>query len=159
MSRTETADRPFRLSDGESTVVVEKVFTRTGERLEIAAPRLDRSIRLDAIALESLTWQDDEEMAERAASVPDGQDEAAAAEAASGPECEDAITVSNEYAMATLEKETGEDGDYLAAAAPKLGYDARLSVRELEWVTTQNHETFSEFLERPFGPEAEEDHH
>ena len=159
MGRTETTDAPFRITDGDTTVVVEKVFTRTGERLEITAPRLGRSIRLDAIALESLTWQDDAEMAERAASVPDGQDEATAADAASGPEREDAITVSNEFAMARVEKERGEDGDRLATTAPKLGYDARFGARELEWVASQDHETFSEFLEQPFGPEADEDHH
>jgi hypothetical protein len=159
MTRTETTDAPLRIADDDGTVVVEKVFTRTGERLEIAAPRLDRSIRLDAIAIESLTWQDPEAMAERAASVPDGLNEAAAADAASGPEREDAITVSNEFAMARVEKEQGDDGDYLAATAPKLGYDARLGVRELEWVASQDHETFTEFLEQPFGPGSDEDHH
>lgn len=159
MTRPETTDAPFRITDDDGTVVVEKVFTRTGERLEIAAPRLDRSIRLDAIAIESLTWQREEEMAERAATVPEGRDEAAAADAASGPEREDAITVSNEFAMASVQKEQGEDGDYLAVSAPKLGYDARFGVRELEWVVCQDHETFTEFLEHPFGPEADDDHH
>jgi hypothetical protein len=36
---------------------VRKVWTRNGSRLEISSPRLGRAIRLDALALESLTWQ------------------------------------------------------------------------------------------------------
>jgi hypothetical protein len=38
-------------------VVVRKVETSTGARLEIASPRLGRSIRLDPVELEALTWQ------------------------------------------------------------------------------------------------------
>lgn len=40
-----------------AAVVVRRVQTRNGVRLEIASPRLGFSIELDAIALESLTWQ------------------------------------------------------------------------------------------------------
>ena len=38
-------------------VRLRKVLTRNGERLEISAPRRGRSILLDAVELESLTWQ------------------------------------------------------------------------------------------------------
>jgi hypothetical protein len=38
-------------------VSVRKVLTRNGARLEIHSPRLGHRIRLDALALESLTWQ------------------------------------------------------------------------------------------------------
>jgi hypothetical protein len=41
-----------------SFVRMRKVFTRNGERLEIEAPRLGTSIRLDPMQLESLTWQE-----------------------------------------------------------------------------------------------------
>lgn len=41
-----------------ATVVVRKVRTRNGERLEISAPGSGRSVRLDALVLESLTWSD-----------------------------------------------------------------------------------------------------
>lgn len=40
-----------------AAVRVRKVLTRNGERLEIAARRLGHQIRLDALELESLTWQ------------------------------------------------------------------------------------------------------
>lgn len=38
-------------------VVVRRVFTHNGVRLEISSQRLGWSIRLDALQLESLTWQ------------------------------------------------------------------------------------------------------
>ncbi len=45
-----------------ASVVVRKVLTRNGERLEIAAPSSGRSIRLDALVLESLTWSNSLEL-------------------------------------------------------------------------------------------------
>lgn len=41
-------------------VIIKKVYTRNGERLEIFSPKLNRSIQLDPLALESLTWQEPE---------------------------------------------------------------------------------------------------
>lgn len=38
-------------------VVVERIATRNGVRLRISSPRLGYSIALDAMDLESLTWQ------------------------------------------------------------------------------------------------------
>jgi hypothetical protein len=43
-----------------TTVHLRKVFTRNGERLEIIAPKVGYAIRLDALQLESLTWQTNE---------------------------------------------------------------------------------------------------
>jgi hypothetical protein len=43
-----------------TTVRVRKVATRNGERLEIVSPKTGHSICLDALALESLTWQEPE---------------------------------------------------------------------------------------------------
>jgi hypothetical protein len=40
-----------------ATIVVRRVRTRNGVRLRISSPRLDSAIDLDAMALESLTWQ------------------------------------------------------------------------------------------------------
>jgi hypothetical protein len=47
----------FDIANEFAHVQVRKVWTRNGERLEIAAPRLDYRIRLDPLELESLTWQ------------------------------------------------------------------------------------------------------
>ena len=42
---------------------VRKVVTRNGEILEISAGQVDRTVRLDALVLESLTWRSDEDLA------------------------------------------------------------------------------------------------
>lgn len=47
----------IKIGNEFATVHVRKVRTRNGERLEICSPRLGHAIRLDALALESLTWQ------------------------------------------------------------------------------------------------------
>jgi hypothetical protein len=56
---------------------IRKVRTRNGERLEISAPRRGTQILLDALDLESLTWQTPEVFSKfLSASVgDDGQDE------------------------------------------------------------------------------------
>jgi hypothetical protein len=47
----------FELANEFALVRVRVVHTRNGVRLEIAAPRLDRAIRLCPLELETLTWQ------------------------------------------------------------------------------------------------------
>jgi hypothetical protein len=51
------SDCEFELSNEFAMVRIRRVFTRNGVRLEISSPRLGRAIRLDPLALESLTWQ------------------------------------------------------------------------------------------------------
>ena len=46
------------VSNEFATVVVRKILTRNGERLEIASPTTGRVVRLDALVLESFTWSD-----------------------------------------------------------------------------------------------------
>jgi hypothetical protein len=53
-------DREFELTNEFATVRVRRVFTRNGMRLEITSPRLGRTVRLDPLSLESLTWQTNE---------------------------------------------------------------------------------------------------
>jgi hypothetical protein len=48
---------PVKLANEYTEVLVRKVRTRNGVRLEIVAPRLGRLIRLCPLELESLTWQ------------------------------------------------------------------------------------------------------
>jgi len=54
---TRAADPAVDVGNEFAVVSVRKVYTRNGERLEISSPRLGYAIRLDALALESLTWQ------------------------------------------------------------------------------------------------------
>lgn len=39
-------------------VLVQRVLTHNGVRLEVSSPRLHRSVRLDPLQLEALTWQE-----------------------------------------------------------------------------------------------------
>lgn len=58
---TDAEDEPtLELANEFSLVRVRRVHTHNGVRLEIAAPRLEQSIRLDPLELESLTWQSHE---------------------------------------------------------------------------------------------------
>ncbi len=50
-------DGEMELVNEFALVRVRRVQTRNGERLEIFSPRLGYRIRLDPLALESLTWQ------------------------------------------------------------------------------------------------------
>lgn len=47
----------IELANEFAAVRVRKIPTRNGVRLEIFSPRLGYRIRLDPLALESLTWQ------------------------------------------------------------------------------------------------------
>ncbi|MFD5537365.1 dihydrodiol dehydrogenase [Streptomyces sp. NPDC127079] len=50
-------DPPIQISNEFADIRVRKVYTRNGERLEIHAHRRGYRILLDAVELESLTWQ------------------------------------------------------------------------------------------------------
>ena len=47
----------LHLGNEFAEVLVRKVTTRNGVRLEIVAPKIGRRIFLDPVELESLTWQ------------------------------------------------------------------------------------------------------
>lgn len=52
------ADQPtITIANEFAEVHIRKVFTRNGERLEIDAFRRNSRIQLDAVELESLSWQ------------------------------------------------------------------------------------------------------
>lgn len=53
----EVIGEPIVVANEFAEVVVRKVRTRNGVRLEIRSPKLDYMVRLDALELESLSWQ------------------------------------------------------------------------------------------------------
>lgn len=67
----------------------------------------------------------------------------------------DAVELANEYAAVTVRKVETGNGVRLEIVSPRLGRGIRLDPIELETLTWQSHETFSEFLRTPFGPEPE----
>ncbi|MBO0865381.1 MAG: dihydrodiol dehydrogenase [Mycobacterium sp.] len=48
---------PITIANEFTEVVVRRVDTRNGSRLLITAPKSGRSISLDALEVEALTWQ------------------------------------------------------------------------------------------------------
>lgn len=55
---------PSQVVNEFAQVEIQKVKTRKGERLEIRSPKLGYSFRLDALDLESLSWQEPEKFDE-----------------------------------------------------------------------------------------------
>jgi hypothetical protein len=152
MTELRAVGDPFYVRDGDRTVVARKVFTGTGERLELVSESLGRRVRLDAIALEAVAWQDRSTLAEPAADIEEG----GPSPPPEGPEREEPMRLRNEFADAVVEAVEVDGREGLSIAAPKLGYEVRLGVPELEWLTTQGHDRFTEWLEHPFGPAADE---
>jgi hypothetical protein len=72
------------ISNEFATVIVRRVQTRNGTRLEIRAPQSGRSVRLDALVLESLTWADVDTLGQ-ALRDPFGPPPSDSTDAASGP--------------------------------------------------------------------------
>jgi hypothetical protein len=65
------------------------------------------------------------------------------------------VELANEYATVQVRRVHTGNGVRLEIVSPKLGRGIRLCPLELEALTWQTHETFSEFLRTPFGPETE----
>lgn len=152
------------VSDDVTSVSYRKIFTPAGERLEVEAPNVGFQIRLDAMELETLAWQDHETyrtFVETAGDrVPGDLTDRLEAMRADHPDDQfdtedapDPLTVTNEFAEAHVRHLHTERGDRVAITAPKLGYQVVLTPTELESVTWQETETFTEFLETPFGPD------
>lgn len=55
-------DGELRISNEFTSVTLRKVLTRNGEVLEISSAQVDRTVRLDALVLESFTWRSEEEL-------------------------------------------------------------------------------------------------
>jgi len=64
----------------------------------------------------------------------------------------DLITLGNEFAEVTLRKVRTHNGVRLEISAPRLGFTISLCPLELESLTWQRSEIFSEFLATPLGP-------
>jgi hypothetical protein len=73
-------------------------------------------------------------------------------------EIEDTETEYNEFANEfafTLVRKAGAGSEArLEIISPKLGYQTYLSAPPLESLTWQNPQTFSKFLEEPYGPRS-----
>ena len=75
MEAPDASEQDIQLVNEFTLVRIRKIATRNGARIAIESPRLGRSIRLDALALESLTWQTPETFS-RFLETPFGEDSA-----------------------------------------------------------------------------------
>ncbi|MFC4247946.1 hypothetical protein ACFOZ7_13505 [Natribaculum luteum] len=147
MTPTPTSTDLIEVTDGDRTIELEMLRTPTGERLVVRST--SDETRVDALALESLTWQNDVFFEELTA-IPheDGEDTT---------EASDEIQISNEYTVVRLQTLETTAGPRVAIESPKLGYSCRLSPAELDAIAHEQIELFSDLLATPFGPET--DHH
>jgi hypothetical protein len=65
------------------------------------------------------------------------------------------VELANEYATVQVRRVHTRNGVRLEIVSPQLGRAIRLCPLELEALTWQTHETFSEMLRTPFGPETD----
>jgi hypothetical protein len=139
--------REFELADGEYAVAVSKLLTPNGERLLVESD--GDSARLDALALETLTWQDDAFFQELTGQPHDEGDETEAGEP---------LQVSNEYTTIVLRPLETAAGPRLAVRSQKMDYECRVSPAELAALARERVDFFSELLATPLGPESDHQH-
>ena len=140
---TNDADNPtITLRGDDQTVSLVRDLTPTGERLRIESA--DDTTRVDALALESLTWQDDEFFRGLT-----GDDHTTGANAV---RTDETLQIGNEYTVVQLTVLDTDDGPRLELDSPKLGYSCRLDASELAVLCRQEMTLFSDLLKTPLGP-------
>jgi hypothetical protein len=155
MNDARTPSRPnATVLDEFSVGASEEAFVRhletgMGERIEFVTDENER-LEADALALESLAWQDDESLSELfeteyIAPVIENRDVDGRA-----------ITITNEYAHAEVRRLQTEETDCVEINAPKKRTRLLLDAEGLAALARQDQYVFSEFLKTPHGPD---DHH
>ncbi|MDN5697502.1 MAG: hypothetical protein L0G70_05935 [Rubrobacter sp.] len=143
-------DEHAEIANYGAKALVRKAPTHNGARLEIHSPQAGSRVLLDALLLESLSWQSPKELADWL----DSPHERASEQPEDGPQDADSeyTEVSNEFA-AVLVRVAGEgEGARLEIQSPKLGYKVYLAAPLLETLSWQTPEKLSEALEEPYGP-------
>ncbi|WP_096390352.1 hypothetical protein [Halopenitus persicus] len=178
MTRRTTVTAEFDVVHGDDAATVRKLLTPRGQLVEIESaggnepaggnesaggsesagdernastvdrPGSSNAIRIDALGLESLSWQTEAELAERLGWQPptdrDVTDDA--------HEVDGSFDVSNEYADVEIAKTTSAGGDALVVRAPVKRTELRLHPALVGALATRDTDLFSEFLETPHGP-------
>lgn len=146
-----TRETQFHLAAG--AVTVSHFRTKRGERAEIAAG--DDSVRLDALILESISWQ--RSRANLAAVVADsGAVEGDEVPLTGGDPvpASDSIRITNEYAQVELRHVHTAAGEALQVSAPARESETNLGPPTLRALATiADTFAFSPFFETPVGPE------
>lgn len=130
------------LTVNNHTIDLNQVETPKGERLEIETP--SSSIRLDAVALEALTWQDNEALT----TLPgaDTVQQTSRFEANEQSEQTRLTTVSNEFGFVVIYKTQTEAGVRIDLEAEKQDESIRLYPSELETLARQDQDLFTRWV-------------
>ncbi|WP_124190934.1 hypothetical protein [Natrarchaeobius oligotrophus] len=130
------------------SVVVRRIETPRGERLELDVEGDEATSRLDAIALECLTWQKEEAflatVREGNGSVPsDGRAVKRDLEASSRSEL---TRITNEFSRVDVSRVIAGEREFLEVRAPKLGRAIALNAGALRSVGRLDQRAFTELL-------------
>lgn len=142
-------DEYTEISTGSASVRLRRVRLRNGYRLEIYSPGADTQVLLDALLLESLSWQSPEELAR---SLQSPHERAADQVEIEPSEDGEYTEFSNEFATVQVRVLGEREEAGLEIHSPKLGYRVYLSAPLLESLSWQSSEKLSEALEEPYGP-------
>lgn len=152
MSGTSTAVE-FEITDAGTRVTVQKLLTPRGQLAEIAAPSEPGTVdscRMDALAVESLAWQEPD-LFEDLVGDPEYRPPIRRSVTDSDTIVE-SFDLSNEYADTHIRKIRTSEGDRLQVQAPVAGFELLADARGLQALATQDPGLFSQFLETPHGP-------
>jgi hypothetical protein len=145
-------DEYTEISNEAAIVLVRKVHTRNGVRLEIYSPEADRRVYLDPLLLESLAWQTPETFSNTLEAPPQTADTLVEVEERRVTAKAEYTEFSNEFAFTLVRKVRVGNDARLEILSPKLDYQIYLDAPLLESLTWQTTATFSKFLEEPYGP-------
>ncbi|MFB6360827.1 MAG: hypothetical protein ABEH59_05840 [Halobacteriales archaeon] len=131
-------------SDG-TAVVVSEVETPKGERLQLETEDGGARIRLDAVALESLTWQDEASFDRLLG------DENRSAEtlvtAFENPTASTSLTqITNEFGHVNVRELDTPDGSLLELDAQNMAYSVQLNAAALAAIAGQSIEVFGTLI-------------
>ncbi|WP_226043112.1 hypothetical protein [Natrinema sp. DC36] len=135
------------LRDGETDITVRHIKTPKGERLEVRSATDD--IRIDAMGLESLSWQDQEVFDKFL-----GYEYEFTVSSAADAEVVAEFVISNEYADVVVRVLETPDGDRCVIEAPKKQFNLQADATCLEALAEQDYDIFSAFLKTPHGPDG-----
>jgi hypothetical protein len=149
-STTEQADDELHVETDGVTVTLVKVRTPNGERLAVRS-ETQGSTRLDALELESLTWQDAGFFAELVGSEYDYRSVDPA------PREPATLQISNEYTVIRLS--VVNNGGAVELTAPKMGYGTWIDACVFAALIDKPKTFFSDLLKTPYGPEDTDHDH
>lgn len=141
----------FTLSDGTTTIAVQKIRTRNGHRLKVENSDTGAAIAIDPLGLESLAWQKPKRLAERFGI--EAEDDFASAEPASTDgEQLFAFEMVNEFAVVKVIGRRVDDREVLTVEAPEVAFSITLGPDILAGIAAQDMDLFTSFLKTPYGP-------